>query len=145
MQLDLKSKKLREYGMGIMFILPLIIMIILFIAYPVVQSLLLSFFKWKGYGDWNFIGIQNYIRMFTTDQVFVRSLINSIIFTLTVTAGTVGIGFLLALVIDFKIPGWKAYRTLFLIPLVLMQVAISFMWLQVLAPNGALNSVLGLK
>jgi len=50
----------------------------------------------------------------------------------------------LALVIDFKIPGWKAYRTLFLIPLVLMQVAISFMWLQVLAPNGALNSVLGL-
>jgi len=37
MQLDLKSKKLREYGMGIMFILPLIIMIILFIAYPVVQ------------------------------------------------------------------------------------------------------------
>jgi len=134
--------KIKKYSMGTMFILPAIIMILLWVAYPLVQTITLSFFEWKGYGPWEFVGISHYIKMFTAEEYFLKSLTNSAIYALTVTAGTILIGFFLALAIDFRVSGWKFYRIVFLLPMVLMSVAASMMWVKILEPNGLLNGVL---
>lgn len=139
-----KKRQLSEISSGILFIFPAVILILLFIAYPIVQSLLLSFFKWPGYGEWEFIGIRNYIEMFTQDKIFYKALRNSMIFATTTAIGTVIGGFILALIINIKIKGWKAYRVLFILPIVIMQVAMSLIWLRMLSPTGLLNNFLEL-
>ena len=56
------------------FYVPAVVLMILFIAYPLGNAIYLSFFKWNGYSvKKDFIGVQNYISMFN-DKTFVSSL-----------------------------------------------------------------------
>lgn len=137
------EKEIREYLTGIAFVLPAIIFLILFIAYPVIQSLALSFFKWRGVGPWKFVGFYNYIRMFTRDRYFFRALKNTILFTILMMSGEMTLGFIYAVLIDLGIRGWKAYRFIFFLPVALSQVAISLLWVKIFQQEGLVNVFLG--
>ena len=136
-------RNLKKYSIGLLFILPLTIITLAFIAYPVLQSIILSFFKWPGFGEWEFVGITNYIKMFTADRLFLKSLSNTFIYTLIVPVGLVFIGLLMALVVHLKVPGWKVYRVIFLLPIAIMQGALALMWARMLSPAGLINTFLG--
>ncbi len=139
----ISKKNLSEYITGYSFILPGIIFVLTFIAFPIIASLLLSFFKWPGYGDFNFIGFKNYIKTFTADRFFYDALKNSIIFSISTTLGTVVIGFILAVIIDLKVKFWKIYRFIYFLPFVIAVVPLAFFWTRVFDPNGLANYVLG--
>jgi len=136
-------KKIKKYFIGTIFLLPVAIIILTFIAYPAIQSIVLSFFKWPGFGEWEFVGISNYVKMFTADRFFFKTLTNTFLYTLIVPIGLVFIGLLMGLVIHLKVPGWKVYRIIFLMPIAIMQGALALMWARILDPSGLVNILLG--
>ena len=138
-----RKKDILEYLTGYAFVLPVLIFILFFIAYPIIESLALSFFKWKGIGDWNFVGIKNYIKMFTEDRFFYTSIKNSILFSIGTTFGTILIGFILAVLIDLKIHFWKLYRFIFFLPISLSVAVVALLWSRIFDPYGLVNSLLG--
>lgn len=132
----------REYVAFYAFMLPAIAFIALFILYPMIQSLVLPFFRWKGYGQMTFIGLRNYETMFTRDEYFWTALRNSLWFALSGTVGTVCIGFVLAALIDFRIRFWAAYRMLFFLTVSISVVVTGLLWVKILDPFGLLNALL---
>lgn len=138
-----QKREFREYLTGSLFVLPAIIFLVLFIAYPVIQSLVLSFFDWDGVGPWEFYGIKNYIRMFTRDRYFFRALKNTIVFTILMMTGEMILGFIYAILVDLGIRGWKAFRFIFFMPVCLSQVAISLLWVKIFQEEGLVNALLG--
>ena len=96
------SRQLKTDLVGYSFILPNIIGVLLFTLIPMVFSLVISFTDWdytQGLGNWTFVGIQNFIDMWK-DEWFISSLINTIIFAVTVVPLTIFLALILAVVID---------------------------------------------
>jgi len=91
-------------------------------------SLRLSFFDWNGFGEKVFIGIQNYVTLFTKDPLFVKSLVNTIILMGFSTPITVLLGLGVAyLLFDIK-RGKRVYQTINFFPYITTPVAIGFIF-----------------
>ncbi len=142
----MKKNKINLTSEGVLswiMLSPAIIIISMFIIFPSIQSIVLSFFKWDGFTDWKFVGLDNFIKMFTRDPFFYQSFINTIIFQLGATFGTVIVGFILAVLIDLKIKLWRAYRVIFFLPYVLAQFAVATIFRNIFIPDGLANTILG--
>src|SRR6478752_8192883 len=63
------------------FLLPSLLGVLLFLVLPIIASLALSFTNWKLLGKPAFVGIQNYVRLFTADPQFWTVLRNTLFFT----------------------------------------------------------------
>lgn len=98
------------------FYLPAVILMLVFIAYPLFNAVYLSFFKWNGYSvNKEFIGISNYISMFK-DKVFISSLRNTLIYGFGCTILQQIIGLALALFLNSKFKGRGIIRTVIYMP-----------------------------
>ena len=139
----MKIKKIKfESITGYFFVAPVVILILIFILYPAIQSIIISFNEWNGISEWKFVGLDNYIKMFTSNDQFYNSLKNSIIYSVFTTMGTIMVGFVLALLIDFKILFWRVYRIIFFLPFILSIVVVSMVWLKIVDKYGLLNKIL---
>jgi len=94
-----------------LFAAPAFLLIFVFIAYPLVESLILSLYEWDGISSRYFVGFYNFV-MLLTDEVFWLALYNNIKFTLLTTAGTVLIGFLLAVAVERRVKGWFIFKVI---------------------------------
>jgi len=137
-----KKRSLNENLVGWCLITPVLILIGVFVLYPSLQNIALSFFKWDGFTPWRFNGVNNYIKMFTSDRLFYQSFINTVIFQIGATTGTVVVGFILAVFIDMRVKLWKAYRVIFFLPYVVAQFAIATLFRSVFFQNGLANEIL---
>jgi ABC-type sugar transport system permease subunit len=136
------SRKGRTYFTGYMFVLPALLFLLIFIVYPVVQSLYLSFYKWDGFSDKVFIGIKNYISIFN-DKNFILALQNSIVYIVVSSILILLVGFTLAIIIDNKLKGWKAYRFIYFLPTMLSFVVVALLWHKIYDPRvGLINKLL---
>jgi len=138
----IKIKGTNENLISWCMLAPALILISVFVIFPALQSVALSFFKWNGYTEWRFNGIQNYINMFTKDRYFYQSLINTVIFQLGATFGTVFVGFILAVIIDLRVKLWRTYRIIYFLPYVLAQFAVATLWGTIFSPTGLANTIL---
>jgi len=145
-----KTKRLKTLPVGFVCIcvLPAISLVALFTLYPTLQALFMSFFNTTnlalGLGD--FVGFDNYIRMFTQDQHFMTALYNTIRLMLTVPAVTIFLALLFAFSLtQSKLKEKGMYRVLFFFPSVLSLVVVAAVWSALLAPTGRdpVNRVLG--
>ncbi len=114
----------------------------MFLLYPLVQSLFLSFTdKNPLQAGSAFVGLANYRELLSDDR-----LLSSLLFTMivvvavTVVANTVGL--LLAIVLNRSSANYRVMRTLIFIPQVLSGVIVGFIWRSILTQNGLLNSAL---
>lgn len=112
------KKKLWIYG----FILPSVIVFVLFYLMPIVTVFTTSFTKWDGFNAPSFIGIKNYIRLFGQDS-FQISLRNLFLWGAIAGVLHVGFGVLVAFLIYTKPKGWKFVRAVFMIPNVISVAA----------------------
>lgn len=111
-----------------LFCLPFLAAYGIFNLYPMIYSLRLSFFDWNGFGEKVFIGIQNYVTLFTKDPLFVKSLVNTIILMGFSTPITVLLGLGVAyLLFDIK-RGKRVYQTINFFPYITTPVAIGFIF-----------------
>ncbi len=136
------SRKNRIIFTGYLFIIPALLFLVIFIIYPIAQSLFLSFYKWNGFSDKVFIGIKNYVDIFH-DRNFLTALKNSVVYIVVSSALILILGFILAVIIDNRVRGWKAYRFIFFLPTMLSFVVVALLWHKIYDPRiGLLNRML---
>jgi len=138
-------KRLREALVAYGFISPWLIGFVLFMGGPIVASLVLSFFRWKLIEPPVFVGLDNYVEMFTADPLFPQSLkVTGLYVLIAIPAGQV-LALWLALLLNQKIRFLGFWRSLFYLPSVIGGVAVTVLWLWMYQPDyGVINSLLEL-
>ncbi len=107
---------------------PTIVGLIILNIIPIFQTLDLSFYRSGDFGKGNiFVGLQNYIKMFSDPQVWDATM-NTLKYTLIVVPITVCIAMLLAVALNRQIRGKGIYRTIYFIPMVAAPAAVTMIW-----------------
>ncbi|CAM4138655.1 sugar ABC transporter permease [Paenibacillus alkaliterrae] len=134
----------REALQGYVFVSPWLIGFIFITMGPMLFSLYSSFTNYNITSRMDFIGLDNFVRMFTTDSLFWISLGNTLYYVaFMVPLTTVG-AVLLAVMLNQGIPGMRFFRTIFYLPAVLSGVGVYILWMQLLSPStGLINTLLG--
>lgn len=121
---------------------PAIIMFLTFVILPVFLAAYYGFFKWKGFGaPTNFVGLQNYITIFS-DQNFLDALKHNgfIVVMSLIMQGPAAIAF--ALLLNQNIKGRSLIRVLIFVPYVISEVIVGTGWSLMLQYQGAVNDML---
>ena len=128
-----------------LFYIPALILFVVFVIFPFAKGIFLSFTNWNGYSQtYNMIGIDNYVRMLT-DQNVHRAFINTIIYGVGSTVLQNVLGLALALLLNQKFRGRVATRTLVYLPVMIAPLIMGYiMYFFFSYDNGALNDVIGL-
>jgi multiple sugar transport system permease protein len=130
-------KKRRKYNLGSQFsgygfMLPGFLFVAIFMGYPLVDSLYLSFTKYNFATDFypTFVGLQNYINLFR-DTYFLDAFSNTMIFTVIFLPAVMVISLVLALLLDAKVKGSGIFRTCIFIAVIvpLSLTGIIFQWI----------------
>lgn len=141
----MKQKKFLRTATPYFFITPWIIGFLVFTIGPLLLSLVMSFFDWPLTSDPTFVGIGNYINMFTQDDQFWKSLVISLKYAAIFVPLNMGIALFLAMLITQPLRGVKIFRTIYYIPAVISGVAVSIIWGWILNGDyGVLNYLLSL-
>lgn len=116
------------------FVGPTIVLSAIFVVYPVVYLLYGSLFSWSGVGAMKFVGLSNYVRLFTNDWIFNTAMKNEVIWALLTIFPQMILGFILAVCLNKPIPGRTFYRTVIYMPAVLSSVVIGIIWQSIYDP-----------
>ena len=137
------KRKKQEALWGLLFVSPFIIGFLIFMLGPMLFSFYGSLTNYNLTSKMDFIGFDNFTRMFTQDELFWKSLYNTgyyVLFNVPLTAvGSV----LLAVLLNQRVRGMSVFRTIFYLPAILSGVAVYVLWMQMLSPtSGLINTVL---
>lgn len=111
----------------LLFLLPVLVLFLLFFIYPFIFTLTTSFTKWRGIGSMTFNGVDNYVRMLK-DPTFRLALKNNLVWALAQGFVQVPLAAIVAMVLLRKPRGWEFLRTVYFLPNVISTVAIAMMW-----------------
>ncbi|CEG26581.1 carbohydrate ABC transporter permease [Bacillus sp. B-jedd] len=138
------SRAAKENLWGYIFISPWIIGFTCLTLGPLLFSLAASFTDYNITSKMNFIGFDNFVRMFTIDDLFWTSLWNTLYYVIFSVPLTTAGAILIAVLLNQKIFGMKVFRTIYYLPAILSGVAVYFLWMQLLSPStGLVNTFLG--
>jgi multiple sugar transport system permease protein len=127
---------------GWVFIAPALAVLGVFIFYPILQALWLSFHEWSVISpEKPFVGLDNY-RDFLHDKDFKIALRNTVWFSLGVVPVQTFLGLLLAVIANRKLRGIAFFRTAFYFPSISSSVVISVIFLWLYQQNGLINTLL---
>jgi multiple sugar transport system permease protein len=139
------AREKREAREGYLSISLWIIGFLVFTLIPVIMSGYYSFTRWSITEPPEWIGLSNYVRMFTRDPLFWQAGKVTFGFVLLSLPLKLIFGLGLSLLLNQKLKGMNFFRTLFYIPAVISGVAVSLMWMWLLQPDyGLVNSLLGM-
>jgi len=135
----------KEKVAGYLFISPWLIGFALFYLYPLLDTFYNSFTNMKLFGTPQWIGWENYQKLFH-DPVFGQATLDMVIYVLLTTLIFIVGGFLLALLLQRQFPGNHFFRIVFYLPSLMVGVAIGSMFVQVFnsADYGLINTFLGI-
>lgn len=123
----MSAKRLRETLDAYSMLLPTILGVLIFFAFPLGSSLYLSFTNARLIGESNFVGLDNYIQVFQ-DRSFYSALRNTLIFSAAAMILSTVPALLIAIVLNERLRGQAFFRALFFIPVVASVVAVSLLW-----------------
>lgn len=125
------------------FLIPAMVIVLLFSLFPAFYSFFLSFFSWNGFSPIKeFVGLKNY-RTALNDPELKNSIIVTLIYSLLVTFISIFLGMVIALALNEDLKGKKLFRLLYFIPVVTPSVASGITWKYLFDPyNGVINSLL---
>lgn len=114
----------RDVGLGLLLVGPNLILLAIFTYRPLIDNIRLSFYHWNiSSPNQTFIGLDNYIEWFTSPDTG-RVVFNTVVFTLAAVVGSMIIGLALALLLDQKLFGRGAVRSIVFAPCVISGAAI---------------------
>ena len=119
----------RQTLWGWILISPLCLGLTLWVAFPMGLSLYTSMTTWDMLSKAEFVGFQNYIKIFTQDELFVKSMQNTLYFTFLSVPLQMVIALGGALLLNSQVKGKKIFRTIFYLPSLIPLVVSSVMWL----------------
>ena len=138
-----KSRKKNTFNWAPwLFLAPGILMFVIYVIWPIFQSIRISFYDWDGLGEMTWIGLENYIYLLDDDS-FYTSLWNNLIWLiLYLLAVPAGLG--IALFLNQTVTGIRLYKSLFFFPFVISQVVVGLIFTWFYAPDfGLLPKIIG--
>lgn len=126
-------KKKRKYNKAesraaFICMLPSIIGLICITYLPMIASFTLSLFSWNGLGNMKFIGLDNYVKLFTNDAKFYGSLLSTLKYAGLSVLGCMIFSLIVAMLLNRKIPARGFFRGVFYLPYVLPAMAVYLGW-----------------
>lgn len=112
---------------GFVFLLPVLVGFAVFILYPMVDSLYLSFTNYSMKSTYKWVGMANYVKALS-DPTAIRVLKNTLVFTLVSVPLLVFIPVFLAVALNQKIKGIKFFRAVYFVPTMISMVATGIIW-----------------
>lgn len=139
----------RDTVISYLFLLPFLVVFGIFLFYPIIYSLILSFHRNTIFSDFynvfasmDFVGIANYAEVLKDPEFWWSLLMTSYYALLTIPTG-IALSLLLALLLNNKLPGRNFFRSAFFLPNVLDMLVIGIIWTLIYAPTYGLISVMG--
>ncbi len=129
----------------LLFLLPAFIIYTLFVVISVLWAGYYSFFDWSGIGEKTFVGLSNYIQLFTNDSTYLSTIGHTLFYTIICILVQVFGGLVFAIFLT-QINRFRAgLQTLYYVPVVISTVAICQVFTKLLSvtPPGVINSLLG--
>jgi len=138
------NKPYKKIIKGLLFILPALIINIIFRFIPILYALRISFYDWGIAGPKAFLGLKNYADILS-DQKFWQSLLNTFWYVITVLPGVIFISLFLSILLNQQIKYRGTFRTIYFLPDVTSIIAISVIWKWIYHPRiGIANFLLSL-
>jgi multiple sugar transport system permease protein len=137
------SKQLRNDLRAYLFVAPWIVSLLVFTAYPMLASFYLSMTRYNIIQAPQWVGLENFQRMFTGDSLYWIAVRNTAYYALVSVPLSLLVALLLALLLNQNIRGIGLYRTLFYLPSLVPAVASTLLFVVLLNPqNGLINAAL---
>ncbi|HJP32032.1 MAG TPA: extracellular solute-binding protein [Candidatus Latescibacteria bacterium] len=134
----------RQAWAGYLFALPALLGLLIFTVGPIVTTFVYSFTRYEIITPATWEGVDNYVRLFTTDRYFLIALWNTLYFTAISVPVSIAMSLGLAMLLNRPIRGRAIYRALFYLPTVVPLVAGSLLWAWLFnGEYGLINIVLG--
>jgi multiple sugar transport system permease protein len=131
----------RDYAPWL-FLAPGVLIFLLYVIFPIFQSIWISFYEWDGLGPKTWVGIQNYKDLLDDDSFYTslkNNLIWLILYMLAIPAGLA-----VALFLNQTVAGIRLYKSLFFFPFVISQVVVGLIFSWFYAPDfGLLPKIIG--
>lgn len=123
--------------------LPAFLIYTIFFIVPIITAFFYSFTDWNldRMNDPKFLGLRNFINLFQ-DEIFLRSVWNTVLFAFSTTILKTIAGLLLALLLVQKFRGNSIFRTLFYLPCVLSCMVVGLLFTGILKQDGLINHLL---
>lgn len=117
------------------FLFPALIVYIFIVVYPIIQSVVYSFYEWNGVTEMKFVGLDNYKKMLFGDPTFWLTVRNNLVYVAINVIIQLGIGTLVALLLEKLTVGRNLFKTLYFTPAVISSVAICQVFGKALSTN----------
>lgn len=138
------SKWLRD-NQGLFFMAPAMALFFVFVLYSIFYILAASLYDWDGINEAVFVGLGNYIELFTDDRTFGLTLRNSFLWTFLTIFPQMFLGFLLAFILTSGIPFQNIFRIIFFTPAIISPVVLGIVWQRIYNPFGGLLADIGME
>ena len=134
------KEKVFQVAKGYVFLIPWMIGFCCLTFWPILRSFYLSFTDYDVFTPPKWVGLNNYIEMFTQDRMFWGSVKVTVEYVLLSVPIKLIAALLIAMVLNQRIKGIGIYRTVYYLPSILgASVAMSVTWKMVLSPTGFVN------
>ena len=131
-------KKILPY----LLVSPYIVHFLLFVSFPVIFSIILTFHKWNIISPMEYSGVTNYVKLFS-DKTFFKSIFNTLIFLVIHIPLQIIVALFLAEVLNQNIRLRGLFRGAFFLPVIVSGVVVSILWQQLYGfDTGLLNRLL---
>lgn len=138
----LKLRINKKY-IGLLYITPWILGFLVFQLYPLLSSLIYSFTDYSITSSANFVGLKNFVEIFTKDDQFYKSLKITLIYVFMSVPMKLAFALFVALLLDMKLRFVNLYRTLYYLPSIFGgSVAVAIIWRFIFMKDGVVNKVL---
>ena len=127
---------------GWLFLIPVVLGLSLWVAFPLGLSLITSFTKWNLITKPVFIGFGNYVDMFTSDPFFWQAVFVTLYFTIVGVSLQIILAFAAALLLNTKVKGMNLFRTMFYIPSLVPVIVSSALWMWLYNPQFGLFNII---
>ncbi|MCQ6264082.1 sugar ABC transporter permease [Fictibacillus sp. WQ 8-8] len=140
-----REKRWEAPLIGYLFVSPWLLGLFLLTLYPMVQSLYFSFTDYSLLEAPNWIGLENYQKIFLHDKLFYKSLTVTIVFVVISVPLKLITALMMAMFLNQKIKGISIYRTLIYLPsLIGTSIAVAILWSNMFGNDGLANHILAL-
>lgn len=140
-----RAKRWEAPFAGYLFLSPWLVGFFLLTLGPMIMSLYYSFTDYSLLEAPNWIGAENYKAIFTSDDIFPKSLGITIVFVLLTVPLRLMFALSVAMMLNRKIRGISFYRTMIYFPsLIGTSIAVSILWKNIFSRNGFINDILGI-
>lgn len=135
--------KVRRHGLINLFYVPAILLFLVFVIYPFMQGIRLSFTNWNGYSQtMKYVGFKNYIRLFQDANVR-TALVNTLLYGIMSTIIQNILGLAYAMFLNLKFKGRALVRTIIYMPVMIAPLIMGYiMYFFFQYDGGAINDIL---